>query len=455
MEIRVNTKKVMRDWPHVERYHNTTLRYTPDKRFPPVFESYVGRPEIIRLFITLDEVWDYRDDSYHWNYLIGENRYKDDPNHYPYDWPLTVPSPLGVHVEEYLTSHAAHADKVLLNIRRYEREVTDGLISLDKYEEVVGNVIEHFKALCPNIAYIECCNEVEIAVFGALTMPEFYKLYQRTYRAVTALNRKHHYEIPLQVGCFGMSAGMDNWKYWDEFLEILAKDKERVIDFYSMHEYHTNPGRILQFYIRHQAKISQLGLPELPLLMTEYGMRTGKGDAGRPNNLQNASGEVAGLLLGSICPNLKMFPWCSFHNPNQQLGRTMFVLNEQNQYVPTPSGHVMRMFHLLGDKELLIEEYVNDNAVATSKPDGSVQVLVANPGKAAGEHQLVFIGLEKGVYRLTEYYVDETHNNCLTNPAHTTLEATNRLSIPSQGELAYTIMMQGESFCLFTLVKEG
>lgn len=73
-----------------------------------------------------------------------------------------------------------------------------------------------------------------------------------------------------------------------------------------MHEYHTNPGRILQFYVRHEAKIKELNLPDLPLLMTEYGLRTGVGDAGRPNNLQNASGEIAGMILGSYCKNLKM-----------------------------------------------------------------------------------------------------------------------------------------------------
>ena len=455
MEIKVDTRRVMRQWPHVEKYHNTTLRYTPDGRFPAVFERTVGKPQIIRLFVTLDEVWDYRDDSYHWDALIGENRYENDANHYHYDWPLTVPSPLGVHMQEYITSHAAHAETVLLNLRRYEREVTDGLVSLEQYQQVVKNVVRHFKQLYPNIVYIECCNEVEIPNFGALTMPQFYKLYQCTYHAVSELNQENNYEIPLQVGCFGMSAGMTNWKYWDEFLEILARDGERKIDFYSMHEYHTNPGRILQFYVRHEAKCRALGLPQLPLLMTEYGLRTGVGDAGRPNNLQNASGEIAGMILGSYCTGLKMFPWCSFHNPNQQLGRTMFVLNEQNEYVPTPSGHVMRMFHLLGDRELLIEGYVEDNCVATTDQSGAVQLLAANPGKAANQYDLLLVGLAPGNYCLTEYYVDEHHNNWITDHSLTALTATKTQVVQVQDALNETICMAGDSFCLFTVEKMG
>ncbi|MGX8709749.1 MAG: hypothetical protein ACQGTM_05805 [bacterium] len=454
MEIKVDANRVMREWPHVEKYHNTTLRYTPDKRFPEAMEAYIGRPEMIRLFITLDEVWDYRDNTYHWNYLIGENRYQDDPNHYHYDWPLTVPSPLGVHVEEYLTSHAACADTVLLNIRRYEREVTDGLVSFDQYEEVFKKVVEHYKALCPNIVYIECCNEVEIPNFGELTMPEFYNLYKRAYRAIDQLNAEHSYETPLLVGGFGMSAGMTNWKYWDEFLEILAKDKDRKIDFYSMHEYHTNPGRILQFYVRHEAKIKELNLPDLPLLMTEYGLRTGVGDAGRPNNLQNASGEIAGMILGSYCKNLKMFPWCSFHNPNQQLGRTMFVLNDQNQYVPTPSGHVMKMLHMLGDRELLIEGYVNDNCVATMDRQGAIQILAANPGAQINDYDLEIFGLKEGTYLLTEYYVDGQHNNWISDHSLTGLSVTGSKSVAVKDRLKESIRMMNDSFCLFTIEKQ-
>ncbi len=455
MEIKVDANRVMREWPHVEKYHNTTLRYTPDKRFPEAMEAYIGRPEMIRLFITLDEVWDYRDNTYHWNYLIGENRYQDDPNHYHYDWPLTVPSPLGVHVEEYLTSHSACADTVLLNIRRYEREVTDGLVSFDQYEEVFKKVVEHYKALCPNIVYIECCNEVEIPNFGELTMPEFYNLYKRAYRAIKQLNAEHSYETPLLVGGFGMSAGMTNWKYWGEFLEILAKDKDRKIDFYSMHEYHTNPGRILQFYIRHEAKIKELNLPDLPLLMTEYGLRTGVGDAGRPNNLQNASGEIAGMILGSYCKNLKMFPWCSFHNPNQQLGRTMFVLNDQNQYVPTPSGHVMKMLHMLGDRELLIEGYVNDNCVATMDRQGAIQILAANPGAQINDYELEIFGLKKGTYLLTEYYVDGQHNNWISDHSLTGLSVTGNKSVAVKDRLKESIRMMNDSFCLFTIEKQS
>lgn len=55
-QVSVDASCSVRSWPHVERYQNTTLRYTPGPDFPPAMEAYLGKPQIIRLFVTLDEV---------------------------------------------------------------------------------------------------------------------------------------------------------------------------------------------------------------------------------------------------------------------------------------------------------------------------------------------------------------------------------------------------------------
>lgn len=451
MKITVDAKNPYRKWPHVERYQNTTLRYTPSPAFPKVMEKVIGRPSIVRLFITLDEVWDYRTNTYTLDYPIGVNRYKGDKNHYDYDWPLTVPSPVNAHIQEYLTSHASCADEVLLNIRRYERETTDGIITYEQYEEVFEKVVEFYKDLCPNITYIECCNEVELPQFGNLNMKDYYKLYQCAYRGITRLNQKHNYEIPLKIGGFGLSHGITHWHYWQEFLELLSRDKEKVIDFYSMHEYHTNPQRIMEFCMRHQEIINELGLPDLPLLMTEYGLRVGVGDAGRPTNIQNASGEISGMILGSHYPNLKMFPWCTFHNPNQQIGRTMFILNKDNEYIPTPSGHTMTMFKMLGSHELMIEEYLENKAVATID-DERICVLVSNPGLVDNEIELVLNNLENGKYEVKQYMVNEYMNNCLTDPDSRSLQATGDFNFKvDENMLHIDEKMIGNAFCLWTI----
>jgi hypothetical protein len=450
MKVTVDRKNAYRKWVHVEKFQNTTLRYTPSPSFPKDMEEVIGRPSIIRLFVTLDEVWDYRTNTYYWDYPIGVNRYLGDENHYDYDWPLTVPSPVNAHIQEYLISHADSADEVLLNLRRYERETVDGVISYQQYEELFEKVVEYYKNLCPNIVYIECCNEVELVQFGNLNMKEYYKLYQCASRGIQRLNEKHNYKNPLKIGGFGLSHGITHWHYWQEFLELLSKDNQIKIDFYSMHEYHTNPQRIMEFYLRHQEMISELNLPDLPLLMTEYGLRVGVGDAGRPTNIQNACGEIAGMILGSHCPNLKMFPWCTFHNPNQQIGRTMFILNKYNEYIPTPSGHTMTMFKMLGTHELMIEEYLENKAVATID-DERICVLVSNPGQVETEIELVLNNLESGKYEINQFMVNNHLNNCLTDPNSRSLQATRKFSeVIENNKLCIHDSMIGNAFCLWT-----
>ncbi len=456
-QVSVDASCSVRSWPHVERYQNTTLRYTPGPDFPPAMEAYLGKPQIIRLFVTLDEVWDYRTDTYDWNYLIGVNKFEGDSEHYHfhYDWPLTVPSPLGVHEEDYLRSHAECAESVMLNIRRYEREVAvEHVISYEKYEEVVERVIEHYKELCPNIRYIELMNEVDIPNFGELTVDEFYPLFQCGYRAIRRLNERHNYAISLLTGTMGLTAGVKNWGFWSDFLKRLAADEDRTIDFYSMHEYHTNPCRILEFYVRHEALVHELGLPDLPLMMTEYGLRVGEGDAGRPHNLQNACGEIQGMILGSYCENLRMFPWCTFHNPNQQLGRTMFVMDEgTGRYVPTPSGHTMKFFAMLGDTELLIEGYTYNRHVATiDSVTGRICVLLSHPGEGEDVHELSVNGLPAKRYACTRYLVDGAHNNWVANHACTELEATACETVEAQDGCWEMSLPLGENaFCLVVL----
>lgn len=456
--ISVDSGCVLRRWPHVERYQNTTLRYTPGPDFPPAMEAYLGRPKIIRLFVTLDEVWDYRTDSYDWNYLIGVNKFAGDGEHYhyDYDWPLTVPSPLGVHEEEYLSSHALHAEFAMLNIRRYEREVAiEHVVSHEKYEEVLERVIEHYKDLCPNIRYIELMNEVDIPNFGELTVDEFYPLFKCGYRAVRRLNEKHGYETPLLCGTMGLTAGVKNWRFWNGFLELLAGDEGRQIDFYSMHEYHTDSRRILEFYVRHQSRLHELGLPDLPLMMTEYGLRLGEGDEGRPTNLQNACGEIRGMILGSYCERLRMFPWCTFHNPDQQLGRTMFVYDEESSnYIPTPNGHAMKFFAMLGDEELAIAGYTDNRHVATrDSRTGRICILLSHPGEGDEKHRLSVGSLRASSYKMVLYRVDETTNNWISNHEQVALEESERAVVTpdSEGWWERNIVLGENAFCLLIL----
>ncbi len=447
MKLTVNSANILRKWPRVEEYQNSTLRYTPPKSFPAYCASKIGRAKVIRTWVTLDEVWDYRTDEYHWNYPIGVNNYVGDKKHFNYDWSITVP--LGTDFIDYLTAYCAEADEAIFNIRRYEREVTDGLIPLSKYEEVVEKVVGYYKELCPNIRYIECCNEVELNSFGGLTMPEYYELYKATCRAVRRLNASHRYELPLGVGGFAMSGCMSRWNIWQQFLRLLAADKspDRMIDFYSAHDYNPNFWRIMDFAARHEELVKQLGLPDAPVFFNEYGI---VGCTGKPeDSLKNASGVLNGMIMSSHLGNLHVFPWCTFHNPGYQISYTQFLDLGNDTFAPTPNGNAFIALHMLEENEVEIWENVEYKAVATAG-NGKVAVLVTNPTDVPMDVDVDVNDLKGYVAHVKHYVCDSQKNNRVTGEPAVDFAPTfdGWLGLNTTGVLKYKLTLEPRAFVL-------
>lgn len=422
-KVRINTATAVRTWPRVERYQNSTLRFAPPAEFPAFWSEKHGRPKIMRCWVTLDEVWDYRTDEYFWNYRIGVNRYEDDPHHHEYDWGSTVPS--DVRIQTYLAAHSEHCEEILLNLRRYEKETERGIVSLDKYEEVVERVIAYYKDLYPNIRYIEPCNESDYLCFGGIDTGHYYKLYTRTYRAVRRLNERHRYEIPLEIGGTAMNAVMDRPHRWREFLQYLADDQDerRKLDFYSMHDYNGHPNRMKVFYEMHHAWIKELGLPDLPIFVDEYGFTQTTGVW--TDSLKNASGVLSAIFLSTQLPGMHIFPWCTFHNPSYQMSFTQYLLLDDGQFASTPNGNAMRMLHMLKTNQLEMLGEHRHRVVATGDDTGYA-VLATNPSDKPMAVDLMLRGMPYDKVTITEYRVDALHNNRLTGPACTELGLTNR-----------------------------
>ncbi|XID90642.1 hypothetical protein ACF3MZ_19105 [Paenibacillaceae bacterium WGS1546] len=422
-KVKIHTDKTVRTWPRVEGYQNSTLRFAPPADFPEFWAERHGRPQIMRCWVTLDEVWDYRTDEYDWNYQIGVNRYQDDPRHHEYDWGSTVPSE--VRIQEYLSAHSRHCDEILLNLRRYEKETLTGILSLDKYEEVLERVIEYYKNLYPNIRYIEPCNESDYEVFGGIDTTHYYKLYTRAYRVVRRLNERHRYDVPLGIGGTAINAVMDRPHRWREFLQHLADDRSesRQIDFYSMHDYNGHPNRMKVFYEMHRAWIQELGLPDLPIFVDEYGFTQTTGIW--TDSLKNASGVLSAILLSTQLPGMRIFPWCTFHNPSYQMSFTQYLRLEDGGYASTPNGNAMRMLHMLKTNELEIEGEHQSRIAATGDETGYA-VLATNPSDKPMAVDLMLRQLREDSVTITEYRVDALNNNRLTGPACTELGLTNR-----------------------------
>ncbi len=479
MKISIDPKKIIGTYEDPTVYQNNTLRYSPPADFPAFLSANLGRARIMRSFITLDEYWDFKTDTFFPDYAIGVKRYPDNERHYIYDWKMIVPAPSGIRFEQYLKSHAAEADELMLNVRRYEREVSDGIISYDKYEEIFERAVEYCKELAPNIRYIECCNEVDIKTFGDLTALEYFKIYERAHRAVHRLNEKHNYSVPLLIGAWGVAHPFRCRGRWEEFLRLLSESElsPSPIDFYSEHHYEqicaeglaregSDPeaaalcavDKLKLLYKRHKENIARLGLPEAPFFLDEVGVTRASGVPS--DSLKNACGMLTYLMAASepeLC-GFHIFPWCTFHNPELQISYTQFTLNGDGTYSATPNGMAVLMLHKPSGDRVLCSVGECDapdaryRAMAV-KNDGELCVIAANTSEAYEELSLEIASCG-GKYNIRQYLCDSSHNNSVTGYGDGRLAVSAEYVVEAAcGRLTLTLGAEANAFMLLRITE--
>ena len=437
MRVQVDTQKVLGPYMDPTRWMNSTLRYVPPVHFPEFLENRLGKPEIMRVWITLDEYYDYRTDTTYPDFEIGTMRYPIEELHYPYDMKIIVPAPTGTRFKDYLTCHSRHAKTLLLNVRRYEREVSDGIITYDQYEALFSRAVEFCKSLAPNIRYIECCNEVDIANFGLLTAEEYVKIYLRAYHAIQELNKKHNYEIPLEIGGFGMAHPLENFHIMERAMEMLKESEigDDPMAFYSYHMYNAPADRSLYngghpektglsgleklrtIFDQHYALAKRLKLPDKPVFLDELGRARATGMDG--DSAYNAAGLI-NYLIAFSCGEFGQanpFPWCTFHNPDLQMSYTQYLYKkEDDTFVATPNGIAIEMLHSIRGQRLQTQvsqmDWKDKDFCAVAVKDGdSYAVLTTNPTTESIPLFLELQGLPEGRYRVETYSLNLVENN--------------------------------------------
>ena len=436
MKVSVNAQKVLGPYCDPTRWQNSTLRYVPPVDFPAFLERRMGKAELMRVWITLDEYWDYRTGITYPDYEIGKLRYPVEELHYAYDRANTVPAPSGTRFVDYITSHSQHAEELLLNVRRMEREVSDGVITYDQYEELFYRAVEHCKNLAPNIRYVECCNEVDIKPFGQLTGKEYVAIYLRAHRAIQKLNETYNYPIPLIMGGIAEAHPLRSWGLMEEIAALLKESEigEDPFGFYSYHMYnapedrslimggmpektgHTYLEKLHQVMDAHEGMLARLGLPKRPVFLDEMGRARATGVDG--DSQYNAAGVLTYLIAwcNGELGEMKPFPWCTFHNPNMQISYTWYILQPDGTYAATPNGLAMEILHSLkGERmEAAVEAVGQKDAHTYAMAVGAgeeLAVLAVNPTCDSVPCITEVFGLDEGKYRLEFYRVNSVDNN--------------------------------------------
>ena len=481
MKVTVDASRKVCKYEDPTRWQCSTLRYSPPEYFPAYMEKVIGRPLVHRAFITLDEYWDIKTDTYHPDYEIGVLRYPVEELHYPYDWAYIVPAPTGTRFEAYLSSHSKSSETIMLNVRRLEREVIDGVITFEKYGEVLENAILYSLSLAPNIRYIEVGNETNAKTFGLLTPEEFAKLYVYAHKVIEKINREHPEREPLLIGGISVAGALQNWSYHEKCLRLLAQTEigDKPMDYYSLHHYDTNSSirlilngradlgnlggveKLRVLMQRHHSLLRELGLPDAPVFLNEAGKCRATANPG--DSLVNACGIVTyliGAATGAL-GEMRVFPWCTFHNPEKQISYTQFTLREDGTYAATPNAYAIRMLHRIsGD----IVEYTVDSTYGPDIPyraiavrDGDeLDVVAANPVDSVQSLTLDVHGLDDGEYAITFHTVDATQNNCVTGTGDggPYLSCTRRGKFTVSGDkYSVTVPLRDNAFTLIRIKK--
>jgi len=479
MKVQIDARTNLGAYVDPTQWMNSTLRYVPPVDFPAFLESRLGKAKLMRVWITLDEYWDYRTDITYPDYDIGVMRYPVEQLHYPYDMKLIVPAPSGTRFVDYLTTHSQHSQELLLNVRRYEREVSDGIITYDQYESLFERAVEYCKELAPNIRYVECCNEVDIKTFGQLTAQEYVNIYLRAYRAVKRLNEKYNYAIPLELGGFAEAHPLQNWNLMLGVMKLL-KESEIGADpmaFYSYHMYNSPENRSLSMGGRfadarltgveklekivgqHEEMIASLQLPKRPVFLNELGRARATGVDG--DAMYNAAGILTYLIAfstgtyGEAYP----FPWCTFHNPQLQMSYTQYLLRPDGTYGATPNGIAMEMLHSMSGSRLqqCITETEGPDSMHSAiavKNDEGIDVVMVNTYCESGPCTLEINGLAEGTYRIDCYRCGLVSNNIVNKQGTGSgaLDLTESVTVACKdGKLSHTEIYDRDGFSLLRI----
>jgi xylan 1,4-beta-xylosidase len=284
----------------------------------------------------------------------------------------------------------------------------------DRWEALVGDLAAHLVERYGRVEVrswgFEVWNEANLGIFWAGTRDEYFELYDRSARAVKAV------DADLPVG--GPASAAVGWI--DDLL-VAAEQSGAPVDFLSTHCYGNAPLDLRPVAARH-------GRPDVPLWWTEWGAH-----AGHFSGVHDSVWSAAYLARGmaSAMGRIEALAYWTVSDHFEELGRPPSLLHGGFGLLTVgnlrkPRWWAMWMLEQLGDDRLAVTvdgDGAGDmvNAVASSDADGRVVVVLWNGTvdvtKAGGdpmldrEVELTVSGLSAPRHGVRHRRVDQDHSN--------------------------------------------
>jgi hypothetical protein len=427
----IDASQYFRPFPSMPAGRNTSIQKTPPPALAGLSEKEYGRPKITKCWLNLDEIWDYRTRKYNYNCLIGVHKYDGIKEKHGETWGGVKETNIPFH--DYLQAFGTHSDEVMLTIRRYERDILDGKlgVTMDDWREMFRNAVIHYREICPNLRYIEVCNEYTLKGFIGCNADEYYSFYKTAYQAVNEANEELRLTGPQRVLMGGPAVTGDIVKKIDLFLENFSKDDSegKCLDFVSWHEY-SKPYQATA--LREgvvQALLAKHGLhSQLPMFVTEHDPYHPKAGS-REYNLINGAGLVKSLYFSNVySPNMTLMPWVQYHIGDIQ---TRFMWFDGPNKVDTkaeelrmlPAGCSMKLLSMHKKREIAVDNSLaNNEIVLASVEKQGIAVHAVNYGESrkvdirVNNLSEVFTAAGTERVKFIKYLIDENHSNAVTDP---------------------------------------
>ena len=424
-QVAVDASKSMGPRREIERYiNNSILMRSPPLELAKVIEREYGRARVVRCWVCLDDLWDIKTGAYNLNYPI-KNRVKGEGADFE------MPD---VPFESYLTAYGGIADEVLLNVRRLERHVVEGRMTMAQWKEVCKTALRRYKTICPNLRYIEALNEFHAGDFGNLNTDAYYGFYRAMYQAVNELNAEMKPALPLLVGG-PATTGTPPDRHLREFVALYAADPapDKRLDFLSYHYYGNQKWSEAAGFEKRMTDLldSHRIASDIPMFWDEMGF-TGSPwkvlPVARDLNRLQATCVTAFQYFSRKNRKLHVLPWVTFHSPSQT-ALTQFFYAPDGTLRMAPFGMAVKCWGMQKRSEVQTEstglrEDGGGLGAMGAADEGGVSVLFWNHQLMPCEVELRVAGLEAKLaagWQARRYLSDSRHSNAyadLSKPAH-------------------------------------
>jgi hypothetical protein len=429
----VDATQYFRRFPRLPAGRNTSIQNAPPPVLAEVSQREFGRPRITKCWLNLDEMWDYRTRECDFDYRIGVPKYAGVKEKHPETWGSVQETNVRFH--DYLTAFGKHSDEVMLTIRRYERDILDGKlgVTMADWKELFKRAVVHYRQLCPNLRYIEVCNEYALSGFIGCTAEEYYEFYKTAYQAVNEANAELGLDDESRVLVGGPAVTGDIVSKLDSFFENFSRDAapHKRLDFVSWHEYGKSYHGTALREGQVQGLLDSHGIPPAkPMFVTEHDPVHGKLGT-HELNLVNGAGLVKSLYFSSVySPGMTIMPWVLYHVREIQTQFMWFdgpndPQTRADQLRMLPSGCSMKLLSMHQDWEIAVDNHLDrDELVLASVQHDGLAVHVVNYGQTRDVRirienlPQVFTALAGGGLRFVKYQIDEQHRNGVADPTY-------------------------------------